>query len=188
MILGYLRKYVKNEPIAQDISQDIFLKVYRLSQQPHYTVVNVRSWLFQLAHNAMIDHYRQPKTACLCASEVEQIPHPKEGNTYQEMADYVRPLLRCLPDAYALPLAMDLDGVPQKEIAQQLQLDLPTTKSRIQRSRKKMHGLFYECFHLEVDPQGRVESFAIRPDCVTLQAFLVEQQKKNALPMHLLGT
>ncbi|MBD2705780.1 hypothetical protein IC229_34580 [Spirosoma sp. BT702] len=75
----------------------------------------------------MIDHYRQPRTACLCADEIEQVSLVRKENAYQEMADYVRPLLSCLPDTYALLLAMELDGVPQKEIAQYLQLDLSTT-------------------------------------------------------------
>lgn len=181
IILGYLRKQAKDETIAQELSQEVFLKTYRSSLNPDYHVTNIRSWLFEVAYHVFIDLHRQQKTICLCSANTETLAIEQEKNTYQEMADYVRPLLACLPETYTDALALELDGIPQKEIAYRLRLDLPAAKSRIQRSRKKMLVLIYECFHLDLDPQGRIESFAVRPDCVTLQSFLNEQKKSPAL-------
>lgn len=150
-------------------------------------ICNLRSWLLQTAHHALIDHYRKYNRLRHDLSEVRSAIAEGEVSSYRILSEYVRPLLRCLPDTYAQALELELDGVPQKDIALRLKLDLSTTKSRIQRSRKKMHGLFYECFHLELDPQGHVESFAVRPDCIALQAFQIEQEKNVVLAMHLFG-
>lgn len=186
-ILNYLRKHSKDEMLSEDLVHDIFLKIHRLSLRPEYRVQNQRSWLFQLAHNTLSDHFRKPIEKCLCTDNAGMVSSHPEQNPYLELADYVRPLLTCLPETYAKPLALELDGLPQKDIATQLQLDLSTTKSRIQRSRKKMHGLFYECFHLVLDASGRVESFEVRSDCQTLQRFLAEMRQSFAPGMHLFG-
>lgn len=184
-ILNYLRKHSKDETLSEDLAHDIFLKIYHLSLRPEYQIHNLRSWLFQLAHNALTDHYRRPLGKCLCTANVGSVSFHPEQNPYLDLADYVRPLLACLPETYAKPLALELDGMPQKDIATHLQLDLSTAKSRIQRSRKKMHGLFYECFHLELDSLGRVQSFEVRPDCQTLQQFLTETGQNLSSSMHL---
>lgn len=184
-ILNYLRKHSKDEMLSEDLAHDIFLKIYRLSLMPEYRVQNLRSWIFQLAHNTLTDYYRRPIGKCLCTENVDTLSLHPEQNPYLELADYVRPLLTCLPETYAKPLALELDGLPQKDIATELQLDLSTAKSRIQRSRKKMHGLFYECFHLELDASGRVENFEVRSDCQTLQRFLSEMRQSFAPSMHL---
>jgi RNA polymerase sigma-70 factor, ECF subfamily len=184
-ILNYLKKHSKDEMLSQDLAHDIFLKIHRLSLRSEYRVQNLRSWLFQLAHNALADHYRRPIEKCLCEENVGTLSLHPEQNPYLELADYVRPLLTCLPETYATPLALELDGLPQKDIARYLQLDLSTTKSRIQRSRKKMHGLFYECFHLELVASGRVENFEVRSDCQTLQRFLAEMRQSFSPNMHL---
>lgn len=139
---------------------------------------NPQAWLLRTAQHALIDHYRRHTLrAGAPLPEEAAIGVEEESNAYQSLADYVRPLLSCLPDAYAQPLALELDGVPQKEIAQRLRLELSAIKSRIQRSRQKMQRLVRECFHLHLDAEGRVESFAVRADCRTLQAFLAEQEK-----------
>lgn len=184
-ILNYLRKHSKDEMLSEDLAHDIFLKIHRLSLRTEYRVQSLRSWLFQLAHNTLTDHYRKPIEKCLCKENAGMVSYHPEQNPYLELADYVRPLLTCLPATYAKPLALELDGLPQKDIAKHLQLDLSTAKSRIQRSRKKMHGLFYECFHLELDASGRVENFEVRSDCQTLQRFLAEMRQSFAPRMHL---
>ncbi len=186
-IFNYLRKHSKDEMLSEDLVHDIFLKIYRLSLRTEYRVQNLRSWLFQLAHNTLADHYRKPIEKCLCKENASMVSSHPELNPYLELSDYVRPLLTCLPETYAKPLALELDGLPQKDIARHLQLDLSTAKSRIQRSRKKMHGLFYECFYLELDASGRVESFEVRSDCQTLQRFLAEMRQSFASSMHLFG-
>jgi RNA polymerase sigma-70 factor, ECF subfamily len=184
-ILSYLKKHSKDETLSEDLVHDIFLKIYTLSLKPEYQIHNLRSWLFQLAHNALADHYRRPIEKCLCTENASGVSFHPVQNPYLDLADYVRPLLACMPETYAKPLALELDGIPQRDIAAHLQLDLSTTKSRIQRSRKKMHGLFYECFHLELDSSGRVQSFEVRSDCQTLQQFLAEVGQNFSSRMHL---
>ena len=58
----------------------------------------------------------------------------------------------------------DIEGVPQKTIADQLGLTLVATKSRIQRARKKLKEKFDECGEMEhIDNQTL--SFTVTKSC-----------------------
>ena len=49
----YILKKVKNEDIANDLSHEVLMKVYN-SCCSEIQIKNVRSWLFQIAHNTLI--------------------------------------------------------------------------------------------------------------------------------------
>jgi RNA polymerase sigma-70 factor (ECF subfamily) len=61
-LLGYIRFVVKNDELAEDIFQDTFIKAIMTIKQGRY-VDNGKfaAWLTRIAHNLIIDHYRQDK-------------------------------------------------------------------------------------------------------------------------------
>ncbi|NJL22058.1 MAG: hypothetical protein HC895_16595 [Leptolyngbyaceae cyanobacterium SM1_3_5] len=72
-----------------------------------------------------------------------------------EASEYIKALLKLLPDEYAIPLYMyDLEGIEQKTISEKLNLTLPNTKSRIQRGRMKLKERFLECCVVDFDENG----------------------------------
>ena len=99
--------------------------------------------------------------------QIEQNEHSLIG----EASEYIKALLKLLPDEYAIPLYMyDLEGIDQKTISENLNLSLPNTKSRIQRGRVKLKERFLECCSVVFDEQGEMVSFDIKPQCKELQA------------------
>ena len=54
----YILKKVKNEADADDLTHEVLLKVYN-SCCSGKTINNVRSWLFQIAHNTTIDFIKK---------------------------------------------------------------------------------------------------------------------------------
>ena len=94
-----------------------------------------------------------------------------EHEAYCAAAEYIVPLLRLLPPAYAEPLRLaDVEGLKQQDVAAQLGLGLSAAKSRIQRGRVLLKELFIECCLLETDAQGRLLGIDIRPGCRPLEA------------------
>ncbi|MDX5481444.1 MAG: sigma-70 family RNA polymerase sigma factor [Hymenobacteraceae bacterium] len=170
MVRDYILKQVKNEALAQDLTQEVLLKVYRFCHT-RSGVKNKRSWLFEISRNTIVDHYRRESKTESYETLTDTHAPSECTDVYESMSDYIRPLLCCLPEMYARPLQLDMDGVDQKEIARRLDLELPTAKSRVQRSRKKIKDLLHECLHLELDASGRLTGFAPKPDCVALQEF-----------------
>jgi RNA polymerase sigma-70 factor, ECF subfamily len=59
MLFAYLRKQGLKDFEANDLIQDVFVKLLAKIQTYDRTKCRFRSWLFSLAHNAMIDRARQ---------------------------------------------------------------------------------------------------------------------------------
>jgi len=59
MIFRYLRARVGDQLLAEDLTGDVFRRM--LTGLPQYRSLGLpfRAWLFRIAHNLMIDHYRQ---------------------------------------------------------------------------------------------------------------------------------
>ncbi len=61
-VLDYIRMMVKNDEIADDIYQETFIKVVRFIDDGRYTDNGkFLSWVLRIAHNQVIDHFRQAK-------------------------------------------------------------------------------------------------------------------------------
>jgi RNA polymerase sigma-70 factor (ECF subfamily) len=61
-VLDYIRMMIKNNEIADDIFQETFIKVVRFIDEGRYTDNGkFLSWVLRIAHNQVIDHFRQAK-------------------------------------------------------------------------------------------------------------------------------
>lgn len=61
-VLDYIRMMVKDNDIADDIFQETFVKVVRFIDDGRYTDNGkFLSWVLRIAHNQVIDHFRQTK-------------------------------------------------------------------------------------------------------------------------------
>lgn len=60
-IFAFIRKRVESEEVAEDILQDVFLKIHR-TLPTLKDGKKIQSWVFQITRNAIIDHYRVRRT------------------------------------------------------------------------------------------------------------------------------
>lgn len=173
---NFILKRVKDHDLANDILQEVLLKVYNFCIAKS-GVQNIRSWLFQIAQNAITDHYRkQSKYTDL--ETIKDLENEEINLAFNEAANYILPLLDFLPAAYAVPLKLaDLDNMKQADIAQKLNLTLSATKSRIQRARQLLKAEFVTCCLFETDSQGNLISFDIKESCEPLRKIKKELQK-----------
>lgn len=172
---SFILKRVKDRELTEDILQDVLLKVYGFCRDKG-GVRNVRSWLFQITRNTLVDHLRKQKK--FVDREIQEEIQEEENSAFLEALDYIEPLLNFLPEEYRLPLKLaDLEGMKQADIAQQLGLSLPATKSRIQRARDLLRAEFLTCCHFETGAGGDLLSFGIKDSCVPLQKVRENLQK-----------
>lgn len=168
---GFIQKQVRDAETARDISQALYLKIYQNCEQLP-KVNNPKAWLYQVTRNAVMDYFRENKLVITLEPNQDLISDT-ETSFAKELLELVAPMLSLLPEEYAEPLYLsDIKGLPQKEIAQRLNLSLSGTKSRIQRGREKLKDLFKECCHLELDRNGQLMHAQVRPDCKPLQYLL----------------
>jgi RNA polymerase sigma-70 factor, ECF subfamily len=173
---NFILKRVKNHDLADDILQDVLVKVYNFCISKS-GVKNIRAWLFQIAQNTITDHYRrQSKLTDL--DQLTAIENEDQAIAFSEATNYILPMLDFLPAAYAIPLKLaDIDNLKQADIAKKLNLSLSATKSRIQRARQLLKAEFITCCHFETDKQGNIISFEIKDNCEPLQKIKKEIRK-----------
>ena len=170
---GYIKKRVHEENEANDILQDVLIKVYNFCMTKS-GVNNLRSWLFQIAHNTIVDWSRKQQVVKE-TDEVPDIIDSSNHDAYKDAAEYILPMIHFLPPEYAEPLRLaDIEGMNQAMIAQQLGIGLSAAKSRIQRARQMLKEIFIECCLLETGADGKLISFDIKSTCKPLQ-----QHKRN---------
>jgi RNA polymerase sigma-70 factor, ECF subfamily len=140
-------KFVGKHDEAEDLAQDIFLKVFR-SLNTFDRRANFQTWLVSVSRNLCIDHYRsvrkERQTIDRNIDANELSPASKDAGPIAalEQRDRVlllRQALATLPDTLRTAVVMrDIQELSYQEIADALQLPEGTVKSRINRGRTEL--------------------------------------------------
>lgn len=73
-VYNYILRIVKNEDVANDIFQETFVKAIMTIRQGRYTENGkFPAWISRIAHNLIIDYYRQEKTENLQSADLDDI-------------------------------------------------------------------------------------------------------------------
>lgn len=164
----FIYKRVKEHELREDILQEVLIKIYNFCIS-RSGVRNVRSWLFQIAHNTLMDHYRR-QSKFILEENIPDHPIEDENMAFSDALNYIKPMIDFLPPKYSVPLRLsDIEGLKQADIGRQLGLSLPAVKSRIQRARQLLKAEFISCTHFETDTSGNIISFEIKDSCKPLQ-------------------
>ena len=153
---SFIQKRVGDASTADDILQEVFIRI--MSRIDTLKESNkMQSWIYQIARNAIIDHYRAHKTMeelpeTLTAEEVE----PGE-KARQEIESCLLPMIQSLPEHYRQAVMLsEIEGLTQKEAAKKQGISLSGAKSRVQRGRAMVKEMLLGCCHFEFDRLGRV--------------------------------
>lgn len=161
----FIQKRVADPEAAEDILQEVFLRIHNRIATLR-SDDRVQSWVYQIARNAIIDHYRSARLAAGVPEALASDPEEEEEAAARELAPAIRQFLQCLPEEYRLPLILtEYQGKTQQQVADQLGLSLSGAKSRVQRGREKLKSLLLDCCHFELDQGGRVIDYIPRQDC-----------------------
>jgi RNA polymerase sigma-70 factor (ECF subfamily) len=162
----FVRSKVTDSHEAEDIVQEVMLRLHRSVGQLRARQM-VGPWLFQIARNVIIDHYRargrRPDTTPLDdeladaggVSEAE----PSVGFTRRDATHCLAGFVEALPPSMADALRwVDLEGLTHREVASRTGLSVPGVKSRVQRARSAVRDAVVRCCELDFShPQGLVE-------------------------------
>lgn len=162
-LLLYIKKRVNSQEDAEDILQDVFIKIHHNISNLKQTATII-SWLYRITKNSVIDFYRKrgslPKTGGDEAFVLEQAQMEGGDATIDELTELAKclhPMIARLPPKYKLAVeAVEVMGHSQKETAKELGISLSGAKSRVQRGRKMLRDLLEECCHFESDARGNI--------------------------------
>jgi RNA polymerase sigma-70 factor (ECF subfamily) len=157
-LLSYIRARARNVQDAEDILQNVFVKVHRginaLDDEDRLV-----AWLYRVTHNSIVDFYRKSVPT---PTDVEPGPVIEEELPIAEetLAPFLRTLVAELPDKYREAMVLsELEGLTQAEMGRRLGLSPSGAKSRVQRGRVMLRRQLEACCRVEVDCRGHVVDF-----------------------------
>lgn len=155
-IKAYILQRISDPSLADDILQDIFLKVHsKIDTLQDDT--KIQSWMYRIAQNTIIDTYRKRKIQYQNIDRIQIADEMPEENPVREIASGLRELVKTLPQKYAEALLwVEFEGLSQIELAQKLGISVSGAKSRVQRGRKLLKDSLMCCVHYELDQYGTI--------------------------------
>ncbi|HOC18653.1 MAG TPA: sigma-70 family RNA polymerase sigma factor [Vicinamibacterales bacterium] len=140
-------KFVGSHEQAEDLTQDIFLKIFR-SLETFDRRANFQTWLISVSRNLCIDHYRSVRRERQLidrelrsedAIAVSRTASPLKTLENRDLAAELRQALQGLPAALRTAVLLrDIHELSYQEIAERLHLPEGTVKSRINRGRREL--------------------------------------------------
>ncbi len=142
-VFSYIYSIVKNHDVADDIFQETFIKAITTIRQGHYAESGkFASWITRIAHNLIIDYYRQEKTEAMVSADDENADvlnrkDLSEGNIEDLLVDLqiekdVHKIIEALPENQREVLTMRFfRDMSFKEIAEATGVSINTALGRM---------------------------------------------------------
>lgn len=157
---GFITSRVNNHDIAEDILQDVFVKIHRKASDLSDSNKLI-SWIYQITRNTIIDYYRKKRLTLNMSFIPEELEETDVGLNPQFIKCLI-PFIDRLPNIYREALNKTIYGdLSQKECAEELGITYTAFKSRVQRARQKLKSLFTQCCNIQSDKYGNIVSSTV---------------------------
>lgn len=152
-IMGYLNRLTRNREDARDISQDVFIKVFRNIQSFDLSQ-RFSPWIYRIAHNEAVNTLKKRIREPLNFFDPEVLwPHPVAADNPQneaEREELKKTLLACMDDLdekYREVLVLRyFEDMDYKDIAEVMQLPVVTVGVRLNRGKERLRKIYEEKF------------------------------------------
>ena len=146
-ILKFCYKVLNNDEIANDIMQEIFVKVYEKRNQFHGT--NFKAWIYTIAKNQCINQLRKKRTFVELKEDLNlgYIPQNRDFS----LQNLIESALAKLPIEYREVIILkDYEDYNYNEISEMLNIEVNLAKVRVFRARAALRKIL-EPFQKEVN-------------------------------------
>jgi RNA polymerase sigma-70 factor (ECF subfamily) len=152
-VYGLCYRFTNSNQEAQDLTQDVFLRVFKTIKSFRSAEGSFHTWLARVTRNLLIDHYRRNRQERVTDSIEEQLPmmaevgaaaaaRPDQAVAGREASEILQAHLQKLsPDLREAVILRDLQEMEYREIAEVLDIPEGTVKSRINRGRAELARL-----------------------------------------------
>ena len=145
-------RFTGGDSTAQDMTQDVFLRVFRTLGSFRAGEGTFVVWLTRLTRNLLIDHYRRSRQERITDSIEDQLPVLEERSATESRTDGLvagreaseilqHALQRLSPELRETVILRDLEELEYREIAEVLKVPEGTVKSRLNRGRAELARL-----------------------------------------------
>lgn len=156
-VYGICYRFTGNDTEAQDLTQDVFLRIFRTVKSFRMEEGSFATWTARVTRNLLIDHYRRTRQDRSTDSIEDQLqrveaspnpgshsvtPRPDALVAGREKGEILQAALAKLsPELRETVILRDLQEMEYREIAQALGIPEGTVKSRLNRGRAELARL-----------------------------------------------
>ena len=142
-LYGYCMKMLKDKVLAEDLFQEIFIRVSR--KRHHFRGGNFSGWLFAIARNQCLNALRDT-VSHTSLDDIGVLTAP-EHELYDETSEILKQAIEKLPNEMKEALVLRVySGFSYQEIAEITEAKLATVKVRIHRAKLRLHDLLTPYF------------------------------------------
>lgn len=155
-LVGYLYRMARNQAVAEELAQEVFLRVYR-ARKTYNAEAKFTTWMYRIATNLAVNYARDTRGR---RGEVS-LDEPSEGGAAFELAGTdpsaeqnllaeerrraIRERVEALPERQQLAVVMHkYQGLDYRQIAQVLRLSESATKSLLFRAYETLRETLQE--------------------------------------------
>jgi RNA polymerase sigma-70 factor (ECF subfamily) len=142
-------RFTSSQQEAQDLTQEVFLRVFRSLKSFRAGEGSLTVWLARLTRNLLIDNYRRTRQERVTDSIEEQLPMLEQTVAHasrpdglvagREASEILQAALQKLsPELREAVILRDLQEMEYREIAEILHIPEGTVKSRLNRGRGEL--------------------------------------------------
>ncbi|MGB7282341.1 MAG: RNA polymerase sigma factor [Candidatus Acidiferrum sp.] len=154
-IFNICYRFTGNGTEAEDLSQEVFLRVYKTLGSYRSAYGGFATWMTSVTRNLLIDHYRRTKRDRITDSLEDSMPvvenkesaarRPDQQLLLGELSSQVQTALTKLsPELREAVILRDLQQLEYNEIRQVLDVPEGTVKSRINRGRVELARILHQ--------------------------------------------
>lgn len=148
-IINFMYRMVHNQAIAEELAQEVFLRVYR-SRETYRAEARFTTWLYRIATNLGVNYARDTKNERAASTIYLDEPDPETGTTHdvadstpgaeagllhRERLNAIRQHVLALPERQRMAVLMHkYEGMDYKQIGDVLKLSESATKSLLFRA------------------------------------------------------
>jgi RNA polymerase sigma-70 factor, ECF subfamily len=141
-LFNFYARLMGDRTASEDLVQEVFLRILRY-RETYRPGTPFRPWMYQIARNARMDHYRKaPRDEAISPQTELQATPPDSAQQEQESALLHRALMQLSEDRREVLILARFQELKYTEIATLLGCELNTVKTRVHRALRDLRGAF----------------------------------------------
>ncbi len=148
-LFNFLLRLTGDRHLSEDLVQEVFVRLLKY-RHSYRGGSQFTTWMFQIARNARIDHFRKAPRAEISMEDdvqerVSMIPTPDESAAHtEEMRIMLEALAKLPDDRREVLLLRGMQGLKFEEIAEVLKCSVNTIKGRAFRAIRELRASIHQ--------------------------------------------
>lgn len=143
--------YVLNKEDAQDVAQEVFVKIYHNISQYNPEAASLKTWIYRISINQSLDFLKSKKAkkrfgfltslfhpeSDELIKDVAKVSHPGVTLEDKESLEELLVIIQALPENQKTAIILSkIEDRPQKEVAEIMNVSVKAVESLLQRAKK----------------------------------------------------